>query len=443
MFGRAAFGDMGQQASGDQCSFHMCTLFRAPIRVSYFLLAFFAFKLYSDLQSSANPIWFALLSAIGAQLVLMITVLVHEFGHGTMARKCGGEISHILLWPFGGICFSTRDERVEDPTTLIKQQFAIVAAGPATHFVQVLFWIVLLLIIQAGYGGEAATGVSAGGAIAAYLHPLGSATGWAATSMIAYTKGMGAALLWIIVSGAIQINVMLFLFNVFFPMYPADGAKLLTSSLMYFFGVPPRLAAKILLGMATPCALFFVGYALYTYGTGGGGGSLLLSGGVMGMMGVMSLGECYKIYGLLKSHQLHTHPLFVTARTRTRQVRDGQGGVRTLNNSALDNEGDDAAIDGLCCNYNTCCHALTNCCKPTVDSRAVFARGGGNIVGSQRVSPEEQEYHPPAASPHSQPQWSAASTAAVPVPSKGQPKMEPGRAAFLARIEKDKKSAPV
>merc|ERR1719158_2033370 len=36
---------------------------------------------------------------------------------------------------------------------------------------------------------------------------------------------------------AIQINVMLFMFNVFFPMYPLDGAKLIVCGLQLFCGV--------------------------------------------------------------------------------------------------------------------------------------------------------------------------------------------------------------
>ena len=63
-----------------------------------------------------------------------------------MARKLGGEISHILLWPFGGICFSSRDRRIEDPRTLIKNDLLIVGAGPTTHFFQVPELSILSLI---------------------------------------------------------------------------------------------------------------------------------------------------------------------------------------------------------------------------------------------------------------------------------------------------------
>merc|ERR1740138_158636 len=56
-----------------------------------------------------------------------------------------------------------------------------------------------------------------------------------------------AALLWYLVGSAVRLNVALFLFNVFFPMYPADGSKLLVTSLMFCCGLAPRKAANVLL----------------------------------------------------------------------------------------------------------------------------------------------------------------------------------------------------
>ena len=47
---------------------------------------------------------------------------------------------------------------------------------------------------------------------------------WVAHPVVSF-PGLGVGLVWGTVSGAIQINVLLFLFNVFFPMYPADGAS--------------------------------------------------------------------------------------------------------------------------------------------------------------------------------------------------------------------------
>merc|ERR1719188_272233 len=89
---------------------------------------------------------------------------------------------------------------------------------------------------------------------------------------------------------AIQLNVMLFMFNVFFPMYPMDGAKLIVCGLQLFCGASARCAAKVLVYTSTPLAIIFVGHSLM--GLGGGG----LQPGITMYMGFMCLTESYKIY---------------------------------------------------------------------------------------------------------------------------------------------------
>lgn len=79
-------------------------------------MALFAYQVLQAL-GSGQPSMYAILMAVGKegiltlinrrivigfQAILQVTVLCHEFGHGTMARYLGGSISYILLWPFGG-----------------------------------------------------------------------------------------------------------------------------------------------------------------------------------------------------------------------------------------------------------------------------------------------------------------------------------------------------
>ena len=47
-------------------------------------------------------------------------------------------------------------------------------------------------------------------------------------------------------------------------MYPADGSKLLVTSLMFCCGVPARRAAFILLCVTIPCVILFIGYSAMT-----------------------------------------------------------------------------------------------------------------------------------------------------------------------------------
>eukprot|EP00439_Symbiodinium_sp_Y106_P051638 s589_g6.t2 len=79
----------------------------------------------------------------GNELLLLLTVLCHEMGHGTMARRCGGTIAQVLLWPFGGICFTTRPQGRGAREKLVDDLW-IVGAGPATHFPMSAAWFALL-----------------------------------------------------------------------------------------------------------------------------------------------------------------------------------------------------------------------------------------------------------------------------------------------------------
>merc|ERR1719158_1617730 len=93
------------------------------------------------------PMWFRILRCCGNEFILLLTVLTHEMGHGTMAKRLGGEISQVLLWPFGGICFTTRPPN-RDARQKLVDDLKIVAAGPATHFPQAGIWLALLMVLN-------------------------------------------------------------------------------------------------------------------------------------------------------------------------------------------------------------------------------------------------------------------------------------------------------
>lgn len=331
--GGMGLGAQGQQTSRD-CSVEVGTICRAPVKVSYFVGVFFFYQLSQIARSGANSdmlLWLVL-QAVANEAILLLTVLCHEFGHGNMARYLGGEISHVLLWVFGGICFHTmpRNEG-NDNAKVLRNDLFVVAAGPFTHFLQAPLWgfVLWMLFLAISVVGE--TGYSsAWEAFRAALSPLGGGFEY---RHVWYTVGRWTALLWSTVGAAIQLNVALFIFNVFFPMYPADGSKLLVTSLMFFCGVPPRRAAMVLICLSGPCAILMIVYALWGFVHGGG-----MLGGLMGWMGVMSLMEAKKIWELRKARQLHTHGLFQVARSWGRQERDAFGAVHRINHSDFDDE---------------------------------------------------------------------------------------------------------
>merc|ERR1719424_1760234 len=123
-----------------------------------------------------------------------------------------------------------------------------------------------------------------------YQYGMLPATAWEAfVSALNPLSGLASAgqwpgyfwtsLFYSLAGSAIRLNVALFLFNVFFPMYPADGSKLLVTSLMFCCGLAPRRAANVLLGLSVPCALLIIGcslYIVYAGSTSGGGTSSML-----------------------------------------------------------------------------------------------------------------------------------------------------------------------
>ncbi len=58
----------------------------------------------------------------------------------------------ILLWPFGGICFTKRNPNVHNTREKLKAELKIVWGGPLTHVPQSTAWLLLLTMIVAAFG---------------------------------------------------------------------------------------------------------------------------------------------------------------------------------------------------------------------------------------------------------------------------------------------------
>mmetsp|Transcript_49336 Transcript_49336/g.106196 ORF Transcript_49336/g.106196 Transcript_49336/m.106196 type:complete len:296 (-) Transcript_49336:141-1028(-) len=126
----------------------------------------------------------------------------------------------------------------------------------------------------------------------------------------------------------------------FFPMYPADGAKLLVTGCMFCCGMSPRKAALVLICTTVPCALLMIVYSIWNFisGISRGGGINSMMGSMMGFMAVMGLFEVYRIWELRKRRQLYQHSLFQTARSWQRRETDRFGTVNRLNQADYDDD---------------------------------------------------------------------------------------------------------
>jgi len=318
-------GGTGAQQSKD-CSFAAGTVAGAPLRISWFLVIFFVYQLIDAMNSPYLPAWVRIARATGNEFLLLLTVLCHEMGHGTMARRCGGEIAEVLLWPFGGICFTTR-ARGRDSHQKLVDDLWIVGAGPATHFPMAGAWLVLMVAFASACSHVVLS--PSWRNLLPFAQQMAPCVNSEAPGCFHSYAGW---LSYMFLEQAIQINVMLFMFNVFFPMYPMDGAKLIVCSLQLFCRASARCAAKVLVYTSVPLAVLFIVHSFM--GLSGGG----LQPGITAYMGLMCLMESYKIYQLMKEERLHTHPLFELARSSTRSVTDSMGTTQRLNTADQDDE---------------------------------------------------------------------------------------------------------
>lgn len=118
-------------------------------------------------------------------VVLLSGIVLHELGHGLMARALGARGLTITLWAFGGLCESRRDN------AHLGREIAIVAAGPA---VSLVLW-------------------------------LGSAYLFDYLLAVQPALVMPGSLLGEFLQTAAAINFILLLFNMM-PIFPLDGGQL-------------------------------------------------------------------------------------------------------------------------------------------------------------------------------------------------------------------------
>ncbi|WP_176274167.1 site-2 protease family protein [Altererythrobacter lutimaris] len=140
-------------------------------------------------------------------------VLLHEFGHITIARQFGIETPEVVLLPIGGLAKLRRIPT--DP----KQELAIAVAGPAVNFV--LFGLLLLVLGR---------------------WPEWSVFGDISQGRIHYVEQLAI------------FNLVVGLFNLL-PAFPMDGGRILRASLA--LAMPHHAATRIAARIGQGLAIFF------------------------------------------------------------------------------------------------------------------------------------------------------------------------------------------
>jgi stage IV sporulation protein FB len=181
------------------------------------------------------------------EVVLFISVLLHEFGHCFGARSVNGDAQEILIWPLGGLA------SVDVPHTP-RAHFITTIAGPAVNFVLALVGLL---------------GLYVAGSYQPHWDPttfIGRENWLAGTTAVGLKTWSGelAVLspyaLPVLLNQLFWVNYVLFLFNMVLIGYPMDGGRLFQSIAWRYVGYRRGTLAAIYAGFIT---MFVVGlYAI-------------------------------------------------------------------------------------------------------------------------------------------------------------------------------------
>lgn len=189
------------------------------VRADLFLLAYIASEL-----ARAGLVDRALLGpTLAAMGILFLSLLLHEIGHVTAARREGGEASEIVLWPLGGFA-DLRLPHAPGP------HFRTALAGPAVNLLLAGLGFALMRI--QGHALDFA------GVLPWKALPLGTGPWWQLC--------------------LVQTNLTLALFNLI-PAFPLDGGQALRAGLWNRHGFQAGTLAAVRLGKGVAVLLGVVG----------------------------------------------------------------------------------------------------------------------------------------------------------------------------------------
>lgn len=181
-----------------------------------FFIAVIAFECVIDLAGGL-AVAYGLIYIV----ILWITLFIHELGTLVVGRKFHGEVHDLYLWPLGGLDYNCM---VKDPGT----DMFVSLAGPVTHIPLCILFAALLFL-----DGD--------------IHEV----------VFLETKledDFGI----VVLVGLLAMQVVLFIFNVIWPVYPLNGGRLLLD-IFVWRNVSMTTAAVIVLWINLVLGLSFLG----------------------------------------------------------------------------------------------------------------------------------------------------------------------------------------
>jgi stage IV sporulation protein FB len=194
------------------------------VRLHIFFLLFAVVTLYLSCFDGVSPgvqgvDWLAGVSL----LILLVSVLIHEFGHAFAARRLGGSIAETTLVPWGGIA-------TIHPPRSARGEALVHLAGPAANALACILLTPLVFLIDE---------ISP----LALLHPL-QPTNVAEGSILAATVKLSFWINWLLVI----INLV--------PAYPFDGGRALRAGLSSRIGRHQAAIVVVAMSQLSAIALF-------------------------------------------------------------------------------------------------------------------------------------------------------------------------------------------
>jgi Zn-dependent protease len=160
-------------------------------------------------------------------LLIMASVIIHEFGHVVMARQFGVQVLDVTLWPFGGVA------RIEQIPARPRAEFMISLAGPAMNLAIFVALLPVLLLVGLIGGREA---LLAGADLFDRITLIGLVTYVAIT------------------------NLLIMAFNLI-PAFPMDGGRVLRAALTPVFD--RDRATSVAVGLGTLLAVAAIAWGLW------------------------------------------------------------------------------------------------------------------------------------------------------------------------------------
>ncbi|MBX3437131.1 MAG: M50 family metallopeptidase [Planctomycetaceae bacterium] len=206
---------------------------------------FLSFSLGTWLNTSVRmSVWFPLVlivlwTRLGFQLgticglLLLISVVVHEFFHVYGARWTGGDADEILIWPAGGLAFC-------QPGPSFRSEFLTTAAGPLANVLLAL--VTLPAVISSGM-------------LPFCFHPI------ILPPVMLGDEASGDTLLQNLAVLMFSLNVKLIYLNLL-PVYPMDGGRMLQTVMAQWWDAVFVRTFTFWTAMAAAVLIGLVGYSI-------------------------------------------------------------------------------------------------------------------------------------------------------------------------------------